>query len=443
MTCHSPRAHTLALTLALGGLLGLLHSLASDARVDAQSPPIDLTRAAVGDDAPRAEQAIAALRAEGPAGLARLLEAHNDAVHALNTDPLASSNAASERLRHAIDVVSGQRDGHASGLYFYDDLPRALAEARARHVPVLSLRLLGRLDEELSCANSRYFRTIVYSDESVATFLREHFVLHASTERPAPTITIDMGDGRTMVRTITGNSIHYVLDGNGRVVDALPGLYAPPQFVAALTAAVGAFTRCNGAETERYGDCLTTTHRMALADLEQRWLVQRSAAGANSLPEWQAFTRRDDRRVVGPGAPSARQAMAETMSKMSVEAALLDSFVRTRTPEPYEGINWPRLVGRADFALSARSLALVRLKNHSEDVRSIALELARNAVADGLRNEFVMHRRIHEWLAAAQTPIELAPLNTRVYAELFLTPASDPWLGLRAADVWDAIETLH
>ena len=45
-----------------------------------------------------------------------------------------------------------------------------------------------------------------------------------------PIITIDMGDGREMVRTITGNSIHYVLDAKGRVVDGIPGLYGATRF---------------------------------------------------------------------------------------------------------------------------------------------------------------------------------------------------------------------
>jgi hypothetical protein len=31
-------------------------------------------------------------------------------------------------------------------------------------------------------------------------------------------------------------------------------------------------------------------------------------------------------------------------------------------------------------------------------------------------------------------------LNERVYTELFLTPSSDPWLGLAPPDVYTAIE---
>lgn len=59
-------------------------------------------------------------------------------------------------------------------------------------------------------------------------------VLHWKSVRPVPRITIDMGDGRRIERTITGNSIHYVMDAGGRVVDAVPGLYGARPFLAAV-----------------------------------------------------------------------------------------------------------------------------------------------------------------------------------------------------------------
>jgi hypothetical protein len=34
----------------------------------------------------------------------------------------------------------------------------------------------------------------------------------------------------------------------------------------------------------------------------------------------------------------------------------------------------------------------------------------------------------------------LDALNERVYTELFLTPSSDPWLGLMPADTYTALE---
>lgn len=400
-----------------------------------------LARQAVEPDAARADAAITALRASGRAGLAALQREHAAAIAALRDAPVVPSSPEVERLRSAIDRVSGQRDGHASGLFFHTDLQAALAEARRRHLPVLSFRMLGRLDEELSCANSRYFRTIVYSDPAVSTVLRERYVLHVSTERPAPRITIDMGDGRTMVRTITGNSVHYVLDEEGRVVDALPGLYAPPQFIDALSASERIVSACGSLHGSAFGACLARAHREALTGLETRWNAVRSAFGP--LPTWVALGSRPPTPFAGPGAPSARVAMAVTMSKVAVEAPLLDAIAQAPTPQTYDGLNWPALVPPLGFSLSERALALVRLKTGRSDVSGVALELARSSMADGLRNEFVLHRRIHDWFTAEGAATDFATVNARVYTEIFLTPASDPWLGLRADDVWDAIEELR
>src|SRR5262249_26355851 len=108
------------------------------------------------------------------------------------------------------------------------------AEARRTRRPILSLRLLGRLDEELSCANSRFFRKLLYPDPQINETLRRDFVLHWQSLRPVPKVTIDFGDRRRVERTITGNSVHVVLDERGRAVDALPGLMAREVFVEQL-----------------------------------------------------------------------------------------------------------------------------------------------------------------------------------------------------------------
>jgi len=123
------------------------------------------------------------------------------------------------------------RDAWAAGLYWYTDLDEAKAAAKRENKPIVSLRMLGRLDADLSCANSRFFRTTLYPDPRVNSLLREKFIMHWSSERPVPVVTVDFGDGRTMKRTVTGNSIHYVLDSNGRPLDALPGLYSSAEFI--------------------------------------------------------------------------------------------------------------------------------------------------------------------------------------------------------------------
>ena len=134
-----------------------------------------------------------------------------------------------------LDRLCGQFHAHSTLLYWFTDLDVALAEARRTRRPVLSLRLLGRLDEEMSCANSRFFRRLLYPEARINRLLRERFVLHWQTVRAVPRITIEFGDGRRIQRTITGNSLHLVLDGNGRPIDALPGLVSPDVFYRLLT----------------------------------------------------------------------------------------------------------------------------------------------------------------------------------------------------------------
>ena len=152
-----------------------------------------------------------------------------------------------------LDRICAQKDAHTSLLYWFTDLTEATREARRSKRPILSLRLLGRLDEELSCANSRFFRKLLYPEPRINLILRGEFVLHWQSIRPVPKVTIDFGDGRRVERTLTGNSVHVVLGPDGRPVDALPGLMSPDVFVYQL-AQGRAFARADRRELPRLHD---------------------------------------------------------------------------------------------------------------------------------------------------------------------------------------------
>lgn len=169
-------------------------------------------------------QIVTNLRPQGQKGLEIFLKSY---INNLQTPP-------KPEVKTALDQLCQQRDCYASQLYWYTDLEQAKAAAKITGKPILSLRLLGRLDTELSCANSRFFRVALYPNAAISQTLRKDFILHWQTVRPAPKITIDFGDGRKLERTITGNSIHYILDSDGRPLDAIPGLYGPQAFLKQL-----------------------------------------------------------------------------------------------------------------------------------------------------------------------------------------------------------------
>ncbi len=214
-------------------ILGVLIAISSLLHATPQPAPhvlAPLAAAAIAGDS----AAIAKLRAAGPPGLEAVFEAGQDGITALRQNQSRLEAPESANLRAALDGVARQRDAFASGLYWFTDLEAAKAEAKKTGRPILSLRLLGNLDDEFSCANSRFFRTALYANRTVSALLRRGYVLHWKSVRPVPVLTIDMGDGRRIKRTITGNSIHYILDADGHVLDALPGNYGPASFIAAL-----------------------------------------------------------------------------------------------------------------------------------------------------------------------------------------------------------------
>lgn len=405
-----------------------------------------LARLAVDVDEAAATAARARLRAAGPAGLAAFERAHAAALDAAakaiedaegapfdRRDPAGLAEPGRARLLAALDVVCAQRDCVLSRLYWHTDLAEATARARAERKPILSLRLLGDLNEELSCANSRFFRALLYPHPVVRDLLRQRFVLHWSSERPAPKLTIDLGDGRTVTSTITGNSAHYVLDEAGRPVDVIPGLESPRVFLDALLRAESLARASAGFDADARRDALARYHARRLVDLDAAWKRELAAVGERGRPAPQA------RRGGGP-APRAGEAAPIAITKSAVEVPVLVDLDEPIAPDPAAG-RFDRLA-RAHaptIALARASLGLMRTQQwRSGDVARDAADFAaaqdglrRTLALDTLRNEHEIHREIHGWFASgAAAPLDLAALNRRVYDELFLTPRSDPWLGL-------------
>src|SRR4051794_5927028 len=187
---------------------------------------------------PTPEQ-IAALRERGPDGLAEALRIYDglqleqrQSMLSCVAPPAPSSTSAGDldAWSAAIDQIGGQRGCTVSRIYWYTNLAKAKAEAERTGRPILSLRMLGKLTDEFSCANSRFFRTALYANKDIREFLRVNYILHWQSVRPVPRVTIDFGDGRKLERTLTGNSAHYVLASDGTPLDVLPGLYSPVTF---------------------------------------------------------------------------------------------------------------------------------------------------------------------------------------------------------------------
>lgn len=431
-------------------LYSLLLTLPAIVRAETPEELDSLAASAVSPDAATAAAAREQLRSRGPAGLQALLEAHAELLlmHRQGSLPDARTDEW-KRLSSAVNEVGQQFDCHASGLFWHTDLEAAKAEAKASGKPILSLRMLGYLNEECSCANSRFFRSALYANENISNYLRENYVLHWKSVRPVPVVTIDFGDGRVLKRTLTGNSIHYVLDAQGRPVDGLPGLYGPQAFLAHLERLnkVAQYTAAMN-EQERQ-EVLTFYHSTQARKLLDAWKADLEKVKAAMEPKPEGEQQAN-------AAQAARLAVGKGRLEIPILAAIdLDKQMQPLEEATTEAI-WQGIaqLHQEEANLDAGSIRLIREHNPSavaasgttrtkrlvEDPLLRLVRVFQNSIAlDTVQNEYQRHLRIHEWFLGGKVPAELEDLNEKVYAELFLTPRSDAWLGLKPEDVYSGL----
>jgi hypothetical protein len=427
---------------------------------------------------PPGPEQVAALRERGPEGLAEALRAcdhlqaeQRQRMFSCFVQPELSPDRGNDELKAwtaAIDQIGAQRGCMVSRLYWYTDLGAAKAEAERTDRPILSLRMLGKLTDEFSCANSRFFRTALYSNKEISDYLRDNFVLHWQSVRPVPRVTIDFGDGRKLERTVTGNSAHYVLASDGTPLDALPGLYSPKEFLSWLRTmhdvneSYSFASRAEGEPESRHAEMLKTFHRNGVNAILRTWDrdIRRLGKKQADLVSSRIDRAVESARVAGQPAPKARAAAQRAVTKSVVELPLL-RFANLSGPWIEKGMDddlWQAVANlhRANVQLDDSSVAVMRQEfpraavagqqaATKRQVEDPVLRMVRNfedsMSLDTVRNEYLLHRRIHERLAESETgAMDFDALNEWVYADLFLTPSKDPWLGMAPSDIYTALE---
>jgi len=396
-----------------------------------------LARKAVSTEPAESTVAIEELRQMGPAGLEALLGEYSDQINRHIAEPWIGSSPEWERIAKALDLVGQQKNNYISNLYWYTDFAEAKRVARETHKPILSLRLLGNLTDELSCANSRFFRTVLYPNEQIRQILRNRFVLHWKSVRPAPRITVDFGDGRKIESTITGNSIHYVLDSDGQLIDAIPGLYGPAAFQRNLVDAETVVKSVAGKTDQERNLMLYNYYRQRSEKITLAWKADTKQFAANTdrlrlLPSQQ-------RDAVSTGPAAATKMGVERPFVRSITSAS-DALGRVTDEQAW------RLIAALHFRdalLDGRSIALMRWQNRSLDTSQTGQMIGRfqEAIAlDMVRNEYIMRPAIYGWMSAPENRADLDKFNEMVYTSLFATPSSDQWLGLISPDMYIAID---
>ncbi len=397
----------------------------------ASNTKTDWPAQAISTDEKQAQEAWQHLRQSGPEGLEELQDRYTKDVAAHRSGSAADPRW--KRIAAALDHVGAQYDNYAAGLYWYTDLAQARQAARDSGKPILSLRLLGRLDEDLSCANSRFFRTTLYPSAEINRLLRENFILHWETFRPVPRVTIAFEDGRKLERTITGNSIHYILDAEGRIIDALPGLYSATVFADELNKSREALQQARASGQKDYTAHYVATEERLLtawtADLKTLGLVPAKSPMTREILE-RSTDDKKWRQIAGLHERTIRfDPAVRTLIAGKDQDAPSGSF---SFPLPgSKAARYPSAEQAAGLAMTKSIVEIPMLSMFNRLTSSIAL--------DTVRNNYLLRTRILGLLRNAG-PMSLSDFNDQVYAEVFLTPRYDPWLGLNPNDVFTAID---
>lgn len=137
---------------------------------------------------------------------------------------------------------------------------------------------------------------MLFSDKEIAQFINDNFEPVWQSVRAVPTVRIDFGNGKVITRTLHGNIATYVCSPSGRVLDILPGIYAPRAYRTALDKTLrlaDRVKRCDPAEQQT----LLASYHKHQAKLLGKKISPRSSdeipklASSEDVANWQELNR--------------------------------------------------------------------------------------------------------------------------------------------------------
>lgn len=215
---------------------------------------------------------------------------------------------------------------------------------------------------------------MLLSDENFVKFLKNDVIPSWENVRDPIKVDLNMGDGRTVHRTIGGNTVLYLVAPNGYVVDAFPGVYRPEDILPELSTSLQIVNRPTSEWTEYHG-------------------------AAINPPLWQ---------------------MSMNMGKSMVEAPVIEKLGLTPPPDEVAVVvdesHIPRTRQEARLLIGA-------VDNETDQ------QVANNAVTiDSLTNLRDLRPLVHRLLSEKmRTPSDL---KVEMFKELLKIPIDDPNLGL-------------
>lgn len=327
-----------------------------------------------------------------------------------------------------LDKVCGQKDAVFAKLFWHTNLEQAKAIAKEEKKMILSLCMLGDFTEDLSCANSRFFRIFLYSNDEVAELLRSRFVLHVQSVIDVPKITIEYPDGTKQVQTITGNSMHLAMTADGEIVDALPGLYGPDYFRKWLVRTGYSNPEVKMPDISVYLDNYAKELDSLAMLTENISFIDTTISKISSrlpVPISKAYLA---------SIQSVRKSVIEAplftaMSPTAIMPVIEYTQNEKAVYEKLSKLGFMRENIDNDFPVGAKPIK-VKKKYDAMELWNITIQVNDQLTVENIRNEVLYHHRVLEWLKDSNMRNNMQAFIEKSYRELFKTPLNDKKMGM-------------
>lgn len=229
-------------------------------------------------------------------------------------------------------------------------------------------------------------------------------------------------------------ALHYILNPDGTIIDAIPGLYSPSAFLGYVKNADLAWENASTKAPKEQTRLLIV--RKKSFDAIKKGREQAVTTAGVELTETQSGTL----AILAAPMAVAKMVVVNEYSILRV----YDDFAKFEPSIKFD--DWEKLtkIYASNADLDANSVAMIREQNAKTGLTKAEFDglftkLDSFIALDTTRNDFLFHAKLYDWLSARGVG-ELEAFNARVYDQLFRTPNTDKWLGLYSSDVYTALD---
>jgi hypothetical protein len=253
----------------------------------------------------------------------------------------------------------------------------------------------------------------LFSNDNVAAFIGQNFEPVWEMVREVPIIRIDFGGGNVLTRTLHGNILTSVCTADGRMLDALPGIYEPATYIDQLDEFRLLAQIFNRQPANTRDGWVRKYHEAAVAAIKAGQPPARFLETKRFVPIGKGMIEQPTEAILARGG-QPRNPLGQPVPPKGAPVGPIPKSIIERPTEKVIVLPAPPAPVLAKTPISGDAAELARWTALMEDTKL---------------NETTRRRQIHEMLAK-EGPVAPAKVLKPIYKDVLHADLDDPYLGL-------------